>query len=202
MTDRMQEKTVSATDANGMDELTLLKRRADTLGMKYHPNIGLDKLKEKMAELTAEEIPTEVQTPLGPKGLVGVDNETKAQREARMRRNANRLVRVIVTCRNPNKSEWPGEIFTVSNSVVGSIKKYVPFDNTEGWHVPQIIVNMMRERKCQVFYTTKDNRGNKIRKGRQINEFAIEVLDPLTETQLKELGQRQLMASGSAEQIA
>ena len=30
------------------DELTLLKERADLMGIKYHPSIGVDKLREKV----------------------------------------------------------------------------------------------------------------------------------------------------------
>ena len=33
-----------------LNELDLLKQQADTLGISYHPSIGVDKLREKVAE--------------------------------------------------------------------------------------------------------------------------------------------------------
>ena len=50
------------------------------------------------------------------------------------------------------------------------------------------------QRQCQVFTTVRDRRGNASRKGKLIKEFSIEVLDPLTEDELKELAQRQAMS--------
>ena len=97
---------------------------------------------------------------------------------------------------NPAKAEWDGEIFVAGNSLIGSIKKFVPFNADDGWHVPNIILQMLRERQCQIFVTEKDSRGNKIRKGKLIREFAIEVLEPLTEEELHDLAQRQAMAKG------
>jgi hypothetical protein len=43
-----------------------------------------------------------------------------------------------------------------------------------------------------------DQRGNKVRRGRLIAEFAIEELSPLSEKELKELAQRQAMAAGTS----
>ena len=76
------------------------------------------------------------------------------------------------------------------------MKRYVPYNAEDGWHVEQILLNQLRERQCQIFVTEKDSRGNKIRKGKLIREFAIEVLDPLTEEELHDLAQRQAMAKG------
>jgi hypothetical protein len=40
----------------------------------------------------------------------------------------------------------------------------------------------------------KDSRGNNVRKGKLIKEFAIEVLPQLTEAELKEMARRQAMS--------
>jgi len=110
---------------------------------------------------------------------------------------ASRLVRIRVNCMNPNKTEWEGEIFTVGNRFFG-FKKYVPFNNDEGWHVPFMIYEHLKERKCQIFYNTKDDRGNKTREGKLIHEFAVELMDPLTSEEMQELAQRQAMANGTS----
>lgn len=172
------------------DELTTLKARADLLQVSYHPSIGLEKLREKINAKLAEgegEAPAEAKA-------APAEQETEAQKRLRLKREALKLIRVRITCMNPVKKEWEGEIITVSNNAVGTVKRYVPFNADDGWHLEHILLEQLRERQCQVFYTAKDDRGNKIRKGKLIKEFAIEVLDPLTEAELKELAQRQAMA--------
>lgn len=116
------------------------------------------------------------------------------------RREATKLVRINVTCMNPLKTEWDGEIITVGNNLVGTVSKYVPFNTTEGWHVPNIIYLMLKERQFQQFSAKKVKSGQPTsRVTKLVREFAIEVLDPLTEQELQELKQRQLMAKGQAE---
>lgn len=168
------------------DELSALKNRADLLGIKYHPTISVAKLREKVnGEVVDSVVEAKVTTP---------EVESDNQRRIRIRREAGELVRIRVSCMNPAKKEWDGEIFSAGNGLVGSFTKYVPFNNDEGWHVPRIILNMMQERNCQIFVSSKDSRGNTIRKGKQIKEFAIEVLPNLTPEELQELAQRQAMA--------
>lgn len=172
------------------DEITSLKKRADLMGISYHPSIGVEKLREKIAAAlnpsTSEpETDTEVTT----------KKETDGQRRLRKQREANELVRIRVTCMNPAKKEWAGEIFTVGNATVGTFKKYIPFNADEGWHVPRIIYNQLVTRQCQVFVNKKDGRGNTSRVGKLIKEFAIEVLPKLTPEELHELAQRQAMSN-------
>lgn len=174
------------------DELTTLKARAEQLGISFHPSIKLEKLRDKInakLEGDSEEEAEEVVVAAGvPKG------ETQSELRLRKRKEASELVRIRVTCMNPAKKEWDGEILSAGNSAVGTFKKYVPFNNEDGWHVPRIIYNQLLERKCQIFVTDKDGRGNKVRKGKMIREFAIEVLPQLTPAELRDLAQRQAMA--------
>lgn len=175
------------------DELTTLKARADRLGISYHPSIGLEKLKEKVnTTVTATEVKVET-----PEVTVSAE-ESKEQRRKRKRLEANVLVRVRVTCMNPAKKEWEGELFTAGNSVVGSFTKYVPFNTDEGWHVPQIILNQIQQRMCQIFVSSKDDRGNTVRRGKQIKEFNVEIMPSLSEEDLRNLAQRQAMANGTS----
>lgn len=174
------------------NKLEELKAIADAAGIDYHPNIGVDKLRQRIEEYQAAGLDDEVEPETKVKEP-STKKETTAQRHARKRREAAELVRIRVTCMNPNKSEWEGEIFTAGNSVVGTFKKYVPFNIDEGWHVPRIIYNQIRDRQCQIFYTERVQ-GRSIRKGKLIREFSVEVLPPLTEEELKDLAQRQAMA--------
>ena len=168
------------------DELGTLKARADMLGVKYHPSISLEKLREKITASLENETKNE-DTGIGV-------TESDTQKRIRLQQEASKLVRIRVTCMNPAKKEWEGEIFTVGNAGVGTFKKYVPFNADDGWHVPNIIYETMKERQCQVFTTSKTKNGVTMRQGKLIKEFAIEVLPPLTEEELKDLAQRQALA--------
>lgn len=236
-----------------VDELTSLKAKADLMGIKYHPSIGVDKLREKVtnalsdnpvpdedldddedsAEPTPEELaeetpvvssipkPTEqaaaavapvaeapvvapvvepakeaapvsnsqLPTPVKPLSADELRDQARAE--------ATKLIRINVTCMNPLKTEWEGEMFTVGNNLVGTLSKFVPFNTVDGWHVPYIIYLMIKERQFQQFSAKKVKPGQPTsRVTKLVREFAVEVLDPLTEAELKELKQRQLAAKG------
>lgn len=176
-------------------ELENLKSRAEKLGVKFHPSISAEKLREKIKAAQSEGEGSVGEQP-EVKSATGTNEESPAAKKLRMKREALKLVRVRITCMNPAKKEWEGEIITVANNAVGTVKRYVPFNTEDGWHVEHILLEQLRERQCQIFVTEKDSRGNKVRKGKLIREFAIEVLDPLTEEELAELAQRQAMARG------
>ena len=193
---------------NGAEDLALkaaaledLKERATKLGIKFHPMIGEDKLREKVSEamtrLDGENTPaSEESDEVAATSAYVAPKETKAQQAYRLKSEASELIRVRVTNMNPNKREWEGEIFTAANSVVGTFRKFIPFNVP--WHVPRIILEQLRQRQFQHFTTEVDQRGNKVRRGRLIAEFAIEELSPLSEKELKELAQRQAMAAGTS----
>lgn len=171
------------------DELATLKERADMLGVKYHPSISLEKLREKVNANVIGVSPA-VKEPVNT-----VTEESVVQRRIRKKKEANELVRIRITCMNPAKKEWDGEIITAGNALVGSFSKFIPFnDADDGWHVPRIIYNQLVDRQCQVFTTVRDGRGNSSRKGKLIKEFAIEVLPNLTPAELTVLARKQSMA--------
>lgn len=175
-----------------VDEITVLKERATQLGIKFHPSIGLASLREKVnAKIEGTNLPedgeTADETPV-------VKKETENERRTRLYNEAARLVRIRVTCMNPAKREWEGELFTVGNSTVGTFKKFVPFNAEDGWHVPHMMYEMIKARECQVFYTEKTKNGVSVRRGKLIKEFAVELLDQLTPAELQELALRQAAA--------
>lgn len=193
----MSENQTQDTDITStQDELVALKARADMMGISYHPSIGLEKLRDKVnAAVTGA--PEEPEVPVASAAeQINTAVETENQKTKRLKDDAARLVRIRLTCMNPAKAEWPGEIISVGNARVGSFSKFVPFNADEGWHIPNIIYKALIDRMCQVFVTTTDSRGNKTRKGKLIREFAIEILPELTKEELHDLAQRQAM-SGS-----
>lgn len=180
------------------DRLTTLKERADQLGIKYHPSIGVDTLAEKIkAVMDSTATTTQAETPavvIPAAAAPAAVEETLGQERQRLKREAHALVRIRLSCMNPAKKEWTGEIMTVGNSLVGSITKFIPFNAEEGWHVPQIMLQQLQDRKCQIFTTIKQKNGVAVRQGKLIKEFAIEILPPLTEAELHDLAQRQAMS--------
>ena len=172
------------TDLNKLevpDEREVLIKRAATLGITHSNNIGLETLRSRInAKLEqAEE-----------------EEEDKAQKEdknkeiVRQRQEATKLIRVIITSMDNMKNELSGEVYTVSNNVVGTVKRFIPF-NVE-WHIESILLDTLREKKMQKFYDEVLPNGDKIRKGRLTPAYGVQVLEPLNELQLKELAQSQL----------
>jgi len=178
-----------------LSELDLLKLRADQLGIKYHHKIGAVKLNKMIdAELAVPE-------PAMQQANVPIATAiTSGQHRVQLTKEANRLVRIRVANMNPTKKAWPGEIYTVSNSVIGSIRKYVPFNNEEGYHVPQMMLNMMQEKECQIFINKKLPGGIEENRPKIIKELNIEILPSLTLNELQTLAATQA-ASHSLDDI-
>lgn len=158
------------------DELEALKRQADLLGVQYAKNIGVDALRKRVAAALDTDA-TALTTPTAEK--------PSEPSRAQLRAEAAKKIRVRISCHDPMKKEYQGEIFTVMNGVVGVFKEFVQFDHP--WHVTNIILEQIKEKKYQQFYTTKDSRGNKIRKGKLVNAYSIEYLPPLTKEELAAL---------------
>jgi len=193
-------------------ELKSLKAKAEMIGLKFHPNIGLEKLKKKVNEQLSkdkatlvkeakeravddvpEPIPSVPQTNNFAAPLM-IRNETPAQKKMRLRKKASRLVRFRLTCMNPNKKKWPGEIFTVSNSFVGTFKRHIPF-NANRWHCEEMLLNMIKDRKFTEFYEVKDKKGRTAKRTKLVREFAIDELSPLTEKEIADLKLQQGLAN-------
>lgn len=159
-------------------ELELLKERADMMGITYHPSIGIDKLKSKLAEKQPA------------KAILA--KESLHQRNARLRKEANRLVRIRLTNMNPDKAKHPGEILSVSNSAIGSIKKFIPYNAENGWHVPKALLGILQTRTYQSHYTVQ-REGKKVKRVKQVPEFAIAILPDMTPEELKDLADKQAL---------
>lgn len=174
---------------------TPVRDRADELGIKYHHNAN----DETIQKLIDSHVGAEDKKFLDKEECEPLSHDEfkkKYRNGQNLRVKAAELVRCHIQCMNPAKKDWPGEIFSVGSSKLGTFKKFVPFNSPEPYHLPKIIYDMLVEKKCTVFYTERDDRGNKIRKGRLINEFAIEVLPPLSKQELSELARTQALRAG------
>ena len=180
-----------------VDEITLLKQRADTLGITYSPRIGVDSLRAKIDERLSEKEP---DAPAAGSGKLTKNEQTAALRES-MHKEQMKMVRLRITNLNPNKKELTGEIFTVANKFLGIVKKYIPYGEVteDGYHVPYILYTELRDRKFLSIKTRQDKTTGQIVVSQNwVPEFALEVLPQLTQAELNKLAAAQSAAGGAA----
>ena len=181
-------ETIEKESIENMSELEILKNKADVLGVEYHPNIGAEKLKTRIEECLIAKMAKQEKEP------VVSDQELKMRRYQEIRDNAMKLVRVIVNCMNPDKQEWTGQFFQVSNRAIGDVTKFVPFNNENGLHVPYCIYQLMVNQTCPLYHNTKDKRTGIITSSsRLIREFNVVLLPDLTEEEMKQLAAQQAL---------
>jgi len=194
----MSEQEDFETTEVEVDELAMLKQRADIMGIKYHPNIKLESLKakinDKLEGITEDQADEEVETIIAANGATPTAKESADQARINRKHEALKLVRIRVACMNPVKANMKGDIFSVGNAELGMLKKFVPFNAEQGWHVPNLILQELKDKKFVSHYTVKV--GNKtVNKNKLVPEYSIEILDPLTPEELKDLANRQLMSN-------
>ena len=188
-------------------QLEELRAHADDLGLKYHHRAGATKLQGLINDHLVKQHNTPNETPISnpvPNArkvptqpvLPMATGLFKRQQAASARRKVAALVRI--RCQNMNhiKKDWNGEFISVGSAKLGTYKKFIPFDG-EVYHVPQIIFDVMKDKRCSQFYNAKDERGQSVRKSRLIPEYAIEVLPRLSPVELQELAAQQALAAGS-----
>lgn len=202
--------------------MEVLKQKAELLGIKFHPNISEDTLAERIRQhMENDSKPETSDSPTPPASDdVGepiranpydesvnapaprVMGNSKAAREHAERqkqwKEQLRLVRVRVTCLNPLKAALKGEIVTVGNKYVGTVRKFVPFGEAtdNGYHIPYILYQELKSRKFNSVRTEKGANGQVVVHQRLVPEFAIEELPALSEEQLRELARQQAAAAG------
>lgn len=188
-----------------VDEIAELRKKCDLLGIKQpHPSATAETIRKKISDHMAgiAEAPTataaEDTKQVALDKLAPVAEETAGAKRARLRKDALRLVRVNIQCLDPAKKEWEGEIFTVGNTTVGTVRKYVPFNTPAGYHIEHILFEMLKAKECQVFRTVKLKDGGTHRQPYLKKAFAIEVLPALTQDELDDLARQQALA-GSIE---
>ena len=172
------EHLMSDTIENSVSELDILKQQADTLGIKYSPNIGILTLKNKISAVI--EAPAEEKT-----------ETQKVDARQALWNDAMRLVRLEIHNVNPAKSSLKGEFYTVANKIIGKVTKFVPYgDAGKSYHVPNCIYQLLEEKKYLAF--RDDSSAPNGKKTELIPEFNNKVLTPLTQEELVELKKAQL----------
>ena len=158
-------------------ELELLKEKADSLGVGYRPNVPAKTLTKIIKEFEEQEAQD--------------DGLTVNERIQQTLNEATKLVRVIITPMDSTKRDYQGDVFSAGNAVVPTMTKYVPFGVE--WHVPQIILNIIKEKVMNKFIAKKDERGREYREYLEAKAYSIQELPPLTREELAELAKSQEM---------
>lgn len=167
-------------------------------GITLHHKTGTEKLRKALTEVLAgtyTETPEVKEDPADKvdasvKRLTTEEHEKKLTKEQR----AMRLVRIVVTPNDNLMSTYPGLIFTVGSSAINGgrmVKKYVPFNNEDGWHVPQIICDQIENAEMQKFKSVKMPNGEKQLQPYIAKKFNVQILDPLTPKELEQLAAAQ-----------
>lgn len=189
-------KNKPATDEKA--EIENIRSRLNLMQVRFSPKAGVERLREQLKEAlgTPEEV-----SDIAERAETLTDANTGFYGEALTSdqyksREANSLKRVIVSCLNPNKKRLQGDYFDVGNSVDAPKRKYVLFD-TE-YHVPNIILDFIKEKKCQIFIKGTDEKGREIQKSKEIYEYNVVDLEPLTKEELDKLRTVQAMRNAEA----
>lgn len=191
------------------DELTMLKQRARMMGIPFSNNISVETLKQKIEEHmkggSNDDLQKVDELPPAPPALVDPQAPKQTGKVQTLRQKLvaenMRLIRLRITNLDPKKKDLPGEIFTVANEYLGTVRKFVPFGEVtdDGYHVPYCIYKMMKARKFLNIRTFKDRKNQNQIKVEQnwAQEFALEVLPPLTKEEIGRLATAQAAAGSS-----
>lgn len=190
---------ITQQEDTALMELGLLKSRAKLMGITFSNNIGLDALKEKIEKKMAGEADDAVSdeaviapNPLEPEARPMSLRDIIAQ-------DAMKLVRLRITNLDPKKKDLPGEVFTLANEYLGTVRKYIPYGEVteDGYHVPNCIYERLKARMFQNIRSVKERNGHIRVETNWVREFSLEVLPSLTEKELKQLATAQQAAANA-----
>lgn len=201
-----QEPVAATTSGAETEELTItpeaeksmLMQRARLMGLNVSNNIGLETLRKRIQDHLdgkQEDNKPEVPAMADPAIAKAPAGKVKSLRQ-HLHDDAMRLVRVRIANLDPKKKDLQGEIITVANEYLGTVRKFVPYGEVTdgGYHIPMCIYNLLRKRKFLNIRTTKSKNGEIKVEQNWASEFSIEVLPPLTPEELKQLATAQIAA--------
>ncbi len=167
----------------GKKALSELKEIADGLGLEYPKNIGKAKLLKRLAE--------DDEDVNGSNSSIEIEGAVvkKAETVTEMKKRMSVLVRCRISANDPQYRERNFISMQVGNAkhVVG---KHIPFDTI--WHAQKVVLDRLKLRTYrQTKFKTDRETGNKTPITTIKPSFAIEILPPLTEKELKTLASEQ-----------
>lgn len=191
-----------------VDELALLKQRAKIMGIAFSNNISLETLKErirqKMENESVQPSADGADDAVEPAEIAPVAQTQKTKKQSLRQQIYDenmKLIRLRITNLDPKKRELPGEIFTIANEYLGTVRKFIPYGSAtdNGYHVPYCIYKALKKRQFLSIATRKvKGSDHTVVEQRLVAEFALEVLPPLTPKEIAQLAASQAAAGGVA----
>ena len=192
-------------DGQAVDELTLLKERAKVMGIPFSNNISLETLRKRVAdkmegkdeapEVNALTGDPEIAQAMAAKPLDPKANEVALRKL--MYAKQMRQVRVRITNMDPKKKDLPGEIWTVANEYLGTVRKFVPYGEQadDGFHIPYCLYRLLDSKRFLHIRDVKDRTTGIVRQDKVwAKEFSLDVLPALTQGELDRLAAAQAAA--------
>ena len=192
-------------DEQAVDELTLLKERAKVMGIPFSNNISLETLRKRVAdkmegkdeapEVNALTGDPEIAHAMAAKPLNQKANEVALRKL--MYAKQMRQVRVRITNMDPKKKDLPGEIWTVANEYLGTVRKFVPYgeQTDDGFHIPYCLYRLLDSKRFLHIRDVKDRTTGIVRQDKVwAKEFSLDVLPSLTQGELDRLAAAQAAA--------
>lgn len=192
-------------DEQAVDELTLLKERAKVMGIPFSNNISLETLRKRVADKMegkdeAPEVNALTGDPEIAQALATKPLDPKANAVALrklMYAKQMRQVRVRITNMDPKKKDLPGEIWTVANEYLGTVRKFVPYgeQTDDGFHIPYCLYRLLDSKRFLHIRDVKDRTTGTVRQDKVwAKEFSLDVLPALTQAELDRLAAAQAAA--------
>ena len=191
----MSEQNQETTAVDVKQEREALKARCQLLGIQTQGNQSNETLRAliraKQDEMDAAA--RQANPAAFDEAVEASEGRTPSIREY-LKTEALKLVRVRISCMNPQLAKMGSVIITTGNEYTGTVRKVVFFgEKTEnGYHIPQIVLNVLQRRKFQQIVEERGHQGHMVPRARWMKEFNIEILPPLTQKELNALKDRQL----------
>ena len=192
-------------DEQAVDELTLLKERAKVMGIPFSNNISLETLRKRVSDKMegkdeAPEVNALTGDPEIAQAMVAKPLNQKANAVALRKlvyAEQMRQVRVRITNMDPKKKDLPGEIWTVANEYLGTVRKFVPYgeQTDDGFHIPYCLYRLLDSKRFLHIRDVKDRTTGIVRQDKVwAKEFSLDVLPTLTQGELDRLAAAQAAA--------
>jgi len=159
-----------------------LKVEAEALGIDVPGNISKAKLQKKI-----DDVRNVINEPVhNPESEV---IEKKLTPEAQAKKIGGKLMRVRITCHDPQFKKHNG-LVRAAGSTLYFVKRFVPFNRIT--HIEKVIYDFMKQTEYQ-WFEEKINRstGRKYKIPKSSPAFVIEDLPQLTQAELSELAKDQ-----------
>lgn len=159
-----------------MTTLDELKKQADELGINYKENISENTLRKRIALHIKDTYEAEIK-------------HEENEKLDKLQKDNMKLIHIILTPNDPTKQSLAGEVFSVGNSVLGTVTRYIPFG--ENWLIEELLYKTIKEKEYQLLTSKPDSKGNISTVSKMTPAYSIQVLPLPTPDEINDLARIQ-----------